>query len=58
MVKLPQTVIFLCSFGFFLLWSDGAKCLWEGHNSACWDLVFVDEEDGIGSFDSAANALR
>ena len=45
------------SFGIFLLRTDGAHNSREGDCSALGDLVLVDEEDGVGSFDSVANAL-
>ena len=47
----------LCPFGFFLLWSDGADNAREGDCPALGDLVLVNEEDGVGSFDSVSNAL-
>ena len=40
----------LCSFGVFLLRANGADNSWKGDCSAFGNLVFVDEEDGIGSF--------
>ena len=46
-----------CSFGVFFLWSDCAYDSREGDCPAFGDLVFVDEEDGVGSFDSVAHAL-
>ena len=46
-----------CSLWFVLLWSDGADNTREGHGPPFGDSVLVDEEDGIGSFDSVADAL-
>ena len=45
------------SFGIFLLRADGANNSGEGDCSALGDLVLVDKEDCIGSFDSVSNAL-
>ena len=45
------------SFGIFLLRADGANNLWKGDCSALGNLVLVDEEDCVGSFDSVACAL-
>ena len=47
----------LCSFGVFLLRANGANNLWKGDCSAFGNLVFVDEEDCVGSFDSVSNTL-
>ena len=46
-----------CSFGVFLFRADGANDPREGDCSALGDLVLVDEEDCVGSFDSVSNAL-
>ena len=46
-----------CSLGFLLLWSDCADNAREGDGPAFGDLVFVDEEDGVGALDSTTNAL-
>ena len=45
------------SFGIFFFWADGANNLRTGHCSALGDLMLVDEEDCIGSFDSVSNSL-
>ena len=45
------------SLGVFFFRADGANNLREGDCSALGDLVLVDEEDCIGSFDSVSNAL-
>ena len=47
----------LCSLGFFLLRLHGADNLGAGDCSAFGHLMLVDEEHGVGSFDSIANAL-
>ena len=46
-----------CLLGFFFLWAHGADNPWKGCCSAFGDLVFVDEEDGVGAFDSVPDAL-
>ena len=46
-----------CSLWFFFLWSDGADNSREGHGPALGDLVLVNEEDGVGAFDSIAKTL-
>ena len=45
------------SFGVFFLRADGANNPREGDCSAFGDLVLVDEEDCVGSFDSVSNPL-
>ena len=45
------------SFGFIFLWADGADDSWEGDGPALGHLVFVNEEDCVGSFDSVSNSL-
>ena len=47
----------LCSFGFFFLWANGANNSGKGDFSAFGNLMLVDEEDCVGSFDSVANSL-
>ena len=42
-----------CSFGFVLLWLDGADNLRVGDCPALWYLVLVDEFDGVCAFDPA-----
>ena len=44
-------------FGLFLLWLHGACHAREGNCPAFWHLVFVNEEDCVGSFDSVSNSL-
>ena len=46
-----------CSFGVFLFWADGAYNTREGDGPALGHLVFVNEEDCVGSFDSVSNSL-
>ena len=46
-----------CSFEVFLFRADGANNLGEGDCSALGNLVLVDEEDCVGSFDSVSNPL-
>ena len=43
-------------FWFFFLWSGGADNAREVDCPAFGHLVLVNEEDGVGSFDSVANA--
>ena len=45
------------SFGVFFFRANGANNLREGDCPALGDLVLVDEEDCIGSFDSVSNSL-
>ena len=45
------------SFGIFFLRANGANNPREGDCPALGDLVLVDEEDCVGSFDSVSNAL-
>ena len=46
-----------CSFWVFLFRADGANNSGEGDCSALRNLVLVDEEDCVGSFDSVSNSL-
>ena len=41
---------------FFFFRSYGADGVSIGDGATLWDLVFVNEENGIGTFDSVCNA--
>ena len=47
-----------CSFGVLLLRANGANNLWEGDCPSFGHLVFVNEKDCVGTFDSVTNALN
>ena len=44
-------------FGFIFLWANGADNAGEGDGPALGHLVFVNEEDCVGAFDSVSDAL-
>ena len=47
----------LCPLWFFFLWLDCAYNSRVGDCATFWDLVFVDELDGVCALDSTADAL-
>ena len=45
------------SIGVFFFRAFSANNSWVGYSTAWWYLVFVNEKDGVGAFNSSSYAL-